>query len=85
MLKLRSTRGDIDRHRNRTEPCAAQKAFNVLGAVGAHQRNAIAGSNSGGGECSCELRRNARCLFEGEAYVLRREKPMAAVAARLPA
>ena len=40
--KLRSARGDIDRDRDRAEPGAAEKGFEEFGAIGAHQRDAVA-------------------------------------------
>ena len=42
--KLRPARGDVERHRNGAEPGAAEKSLHELGAVAAHQRNAVAGT-----------------------------------------
>ena len=46
VLQLRSARGDVDWHRNRAEPGAAEKALDIFSTIGAHQRHPVAGPNA---------------------------------------
>ena len=51
VLQLRAARGGIDRHRDGAEPAAAQDRQQKLGAIAAHDGDAIARLDPGSGQC----------------------------------
>ena len=48
VLDLRPHRGGVDRHAHGADPAAAEECFQQLGAVRAHQRDAVAALDAGG-------------------------------------